>query len=190
MGLEEIIKNIELDTKSKAKLILDDAATQAEKIYLEADARAKEHIEQVNAKAENDAKQLVMRELSRANIESKGIYQNAVNDSINHSLETLHGSLDEYMKGADYTKLLGKLAALAVGELGAGSTLLLQKADVQKVKTTAIKDATIQEAKEKFVGGLRGFSKDKSMYVDYSLDKIIESLKEDIAVKLLDLIKE
>lgn len=188
MGLEEIIKNIETDTKSRAKQILDDAAAQAEKIYLDADASAKEHIEQVNAKAESDAKQLVLRELSRANIEAKGIYQNAVNDSINQSLDTLHNSLGEYMKSADYSKLLGKLATLAVGELGDGCTLLLQKTDLPKIK--ASQGSTVQEAKEEFVGGLRGYSKDKSMYVDFSLDKIIGSLKEDIAVRLLDLIKE
>lgn len=187
MGLEEIIKNIELDTKARAKQILDDAAAQAEKTYLDADAKATDYIGQMGARDDNEAKQLIVREQSRANIEAKGIYQRAVNDAINGSLITLHSSLGSYVQGADYPKLLGKLAQLAVSELGSGCTLFLQKKDVQRIKQ---QNCTVEEAKESFVGGLRGVSKDGSMLVDYSIEKITDSLKDEIAVRLLDLIKE
>ncbi len=188
MGLEEIIKNIESDTKSKTKQIVDDAGAEAQKIKDAAAAEADEYTKSANAKADNDAKQLLMRELSRANIEAKGVYQNAVSSYINDSVKMLSNNIGEYMNSADYQKLLGKLAMLAVQELGSGCTLMLQKADIPKLKM-APKDAKIVESKEKFLGGLRGLSQDGTMYVDYSIEKIIDSLKDGIAVKLLDLIK-
>lgn len=188
MGLEEIIKNIDLETKARAKQLNDESIVAARKIEDEAEDQASSYLDEQKAKADNDAKQLLMREMSRANIEAKGIYQKAVNDVINESFDALYGNLNEYTESTDYSKLLAKLAKTATDELGAGCRIILNKKDVQKMKGTA-KDITIEESKEDFVGGLRATSKDGKMYVDYSLGKIIESLKEQMAVKLLDLIK-
>jgi vacuolar-type H+-ATPase subunit E/Vma4 len=188
MGLEEIIKNIELDTEAREKQINEQAIAESRKIKEDAEGRAEKFLAQAMAKADNEAKQMLMRELSRANIEAKGIYQKAVNDAINKSFQSLFDNLEDFMETSGYAELLRKLAKLAVEELGSDSTIFLQKADIQKLKTTQ-KEGSIQEAKEEFVGGLRALSKDGKRYVDYSLEKIIESLRERMAVKLLDLVK-
>ncbi len=189
MGLEEIIKNIEADTKAKSKQIVDAANAEAKKIEENAAAEAAEQTKDSNSKADSDAKQLLTRELSRANIEGKGIYQEAVNGYINDAMQTLGDNLGDYTASAEYQKLLGVIAATAVKELGPGCTLMLQKRDLQKLRGAG-KDAKITESREQFAGGLRGLSQDGKMYVDYSLEKIIESLKDGIAVKLLDQIRE
>ncbi len=188
MGLEEIIKNIDIETKARAKQINDGAIIEARKTEDMAEEQAQAYLDEMKSKSDSDAKQLLTRELSRANIEAKGIYQKAVNDVINESFNALYDNLNEYTESADYSKLLAKLAKSAMEELGPGSRIILNKKDVQKVKA-AVKEANIEESKEDFVGGLRATSKDGKMYVDYSLGKIIDSLKEQMAVKLLTLIK-
>ena len=114
MGLEEIIKNIELETEAKEKQINEQAIAQSRDIKVEAEFRAKKILEQAMAKADNEAKQMLMRELSRANIEAKGIYQKSVNDAINKSFQALSSSLESFTETPGYIELLKKLAKQAV----------------------------------------------------------------------------
>jgi len=187
MGLEEILKNIESDTKAKAKQIADSTEAEIDKINEQSLAEVEEYKKNARIKAENDAKQLMTRELSRANTEAKGVYQSAVNDYINDSMDSLNGTIDKYLEGPDYRKLLNKLAEMATRELGEGCTLMVQRRDAQKLKTTGVK---VAEATEEFLGGLRATSEDGKLYVDYSIEKIIELLRDSIAVRLLEKIEE
>ncbi len=186
MGLEEIIKNIELDTKARVKQIDDDALVASRKIEEEAEDKANEFLDGQKEKAKNDASQFLARELSRANIEAKGLYQKALNGAINDSFSILSDSMGEYTQNSDYQKLLGKLAAAAIAELGNDCKIFLCKKDIGKLKISA----TVIESEEDFVGGVRTESKDGKRYIDFSIGKIIDSLRDMMAVKVMDLIKE
>lgn len=188
MGLEEIIKNIENDTKAKVKQILDDAQKEADKIKVDAELQASSHLNEVQVKANSDAKQIQMREMSRANTEAKAIFQSVLNESIKGSFNQVYDGLNDYVKSEDYSKLLAKLVQLASSELGEGCKIYVQKQDLQKVKGK--QSANLLEAKEKFIGGLRGTSKDGKMYVDYSLEHIVESLRDQISVNILKSIND
>ncbi len=188
MGLEEILKNIELETKAKTKQIANAADAEIRKIEEEGQAAVAGHRKSARIKAEADAKQLLTRELSRANTEAKGIYQNAVNNYINDSMTSLNDNIGSYLESQEYQKLLNTLAGMVTQELGQGCTIAVQKRDVPKLKQ--IKDVKVIEAKEKFLGGVRATSNDGKRYMDYSIEKIIESLRDSIAVGLLKMIKE
>ena len=188
MGLEEIIKNIDSDTKARAQLIVDEATAKADGIRKSAQIEADKITDAANTKAEADAKLLTTRELSKANIEAKGIYQEAVNGSIEESMELVRKNLAPYTSSDSYAKLLAKLAKMAVDELGADCTLYVQKKDVERLAAAKVTNA--RESKEQFIGGLSGVSADKMRSVDFTLEKILEGLRENIAVKLLDQIKE
>jgi V/A-type H+-transporting ATPase subunit E len=182
MGLEEIIENIDADTRAKVASILDGAGKDAQRIREEAQKRANDHIEAIKKKAQNDASRLIARELSRANIESRRIYQDAITSVIDGTLESLSKSLQEYTKSTDYPSLLNKLATLAAKELGSDCIIYVQKADISKIKKVT---GSIAEAKEEFVGGLKALSSDKKMSVDFTLENIFENLKDEVAVRVL-----
>lgn len=187
MGLEEILKNIELDTKTKVKQIADEADAEVGKIDNQSRNEVEEYRKNAKIKAENDAKQLLTRELSRANTEAKGVYQGAVNNYIDDSISQLNENIGSYLNSADYQKLLNKLAGMATQELGPGCTLEVRKADAQKLK--APKDSKVVASKDDFIGGVRATSEDGKRYVDYSMEKIIETLRDNMAVGLLEMIK-
>ena len=187
MGLEEIIANIESDTKAKVASVLDSAAKEGQRIKEDAQKKANEHIDMTKKKAQGDAARLVARELSRANIESRRIYQDALTQAVDSAWDMLGKSLSEYTKSTDYSALLNKLVSIAENDLGSDCTVWVQKADIPKIKKSR---STVMEAKEEFSGGLRASTKDGKMSVDFTLENILQGIKEDIAVKVLDAVKK
>jgi vacuolar-type H+-ATPase subunit E/Vma4 len=187
MSLDEIKQNIESDTRSKVKQIVDQAGTEAKKIENDAAEEARRYEESAKGKTATDAKQLLVRELSRANIAGKEIYQSAVNDYLTESTATLQKALPGYTRSKDYKKLLGKLARMAASELGEGCTLMLQSQDIKKLDS--LKGVKIAKSSEKFTGGLKGESSDGKRSIDYSLENILDSMKESIGVRLLSQVK-
>jgi vacuolar-type H+-ATPase subunit E/Vma4 len=187
MGLEEILKNIEIDTRTRTQQITDAASAELRKMEESSELEVAEFRKSADAKSENDAKQLMTRELSRANAEARALYQKAVNEYLDECIETIQQNTGSYIGSADYPKLLGKLADMAVEELGNDCTIMVQKNDIQKLK--GLKGARVQESRDQFMGGLRAESADGTMYVDYSIEKIMDSLRESVAVKLLNLLE-
>lgn len=187
MGLEDILKNIESDTKAKVRQTVDQSISDAQVIADQAAAQADKIMKDSRAKAEMDAKQLQARELSRANIEAKNTYQNSVNKALGESFKAIQDGLWDYVNTDDYAKLLNKLAAMAISELGDGCTLVVQKKDIPKLKLRG--NAKVEASDKEFVGGVIGVSANGMMSVDYSLEKVLDGMKDGIAVKLLDLIK-
>lgn len=180
MGLEEIIADIDANTKAKVASVLDGAGREAQKIREDAQKDANLHIENTKRKAQGDAARLIAREFSRANIESRKIYQDAVTATIDGALDSLSGSLQEYVKSTDYARFLNKSADLAAKELGEDCTIYAQKADLPKIK-----HGGAAEAKDQFSGGIKAVSSDGKRSVDFTLESVFQNLKEDIAVQLL-----
>ena len=185
MGLEEIIKDIDTDTKSRAKQVLDQAHAEAKMTLESSEAEEKAIHHAAESKAASDSRQELVREASRANVEAKGIYQQAVSEYINSATDTLAKSLQAYTKSAQYKKLMPKLAKSASNQLGSGCTITVQALDLKLLSGASVGDANIAKSKEQFAGGLKAVSQDGKRYIDYSLESIAESLSDSITVKLL-----
>ncbi len=183
MGLEEIVQNINSDTEARVKQTLKKAKEEADKITEAAEQQAKGYLQKAKEDSDNEAKQLTLRELSRANIEAKAAVQEATDSAIRESLDLVEDQTEAYFGSPGYTKLLNKLAQQARDELGDGCVLHIQEYDVQKVKK-APDGATIVTAQEKFSGGLKGVSKDNSMFVDYSMPAIMKMINSSMAVAI------
>ena len=188
MGLEEILDNIDRATEEEVQHILSDANGEAKRILAEAEASAREQEQAGVEKAESDARQLVARETSKASIAAKMAYYGEVNKRVGAAFEGVSGSLQAYTKTQGYKKLLNALAARAAKELGDGCTILVQQGDVQAVKAGKAK-VSIGVAKERFAGGLKAASADGKQEVDYTLEALLERLRDRIAMKLLERIK-
>ncbi len=186
MGLEEIIFSIENDTKAKVTKIIDDAKAEAARIRENAAKDAAEYTSEMRFRAQTEANQLIAREASKADIEAKQIYQNAMSSVLNDTISIIRENLSAYAKSDSYTKLLNKLAKRASDELGGDCTIMVQKNDIAKLRGASAK---VVSSEEKFVGGLKAASKDQSMYVDYSLEAILESIKDQLATNLMKLMK-
>ena len=181
MGLEEIISNIDKDTKAKVASVLDEAAKETQRIREDAKKRADGNSAAMRYKAQSDAYRLVARELSRANIESRKIYQEALTGVIDGTLDSLYGALGEFVKTSEYATMLGKLEKQARKELGDNCTVYVQKTDSIRFKGAA----NVKETKDKFIGGLVATSSDGRMSVDYTLESIFQGLREDMAIQIL-----
>ncbi len=188
MGLEEILANIERDTKAKMSQIAVEAENNAKRETEEAQKRAEAYNRHMEQKAQGDSSRLLARELSRANIEARRIYGEALESTINSTLDEVRESLNDYAKGADYPGLLNKLAKAAYDELGSDCMLYLQKRDLPKLKVA--KGIDPKESKEEFSGGLKAVSKDGRLSIDYTLENLFSMVKEDIAVQILKMIQK
>ncbi len=188
MGLDEILANIEKETDESVRRIMSDADGQAERIIGEADAVAKKHSQSMEAKARNDANQLVAREVSKASIASKMAYYEEVDRRVGAALDGIAEGLKDYVKSQEYKKLLASLAEKARLELGSDCTMLVQRSDAEALKHDK-KDAAIGIAEERFSGGLKASSADGKREVDYTLETLLERLRDKVAIHLLGQIR-
>ncbi len=188
MGLEEIISNIEGDTKAKVNKILDDAKAEAVKVRQNALKDAEEYTADMAARAQTEVNQLMAREQSRSDIEAKQIYNNTVNKTIDDALNVIKSNLASYAKSEQYQKLLSKLADRAVKQLGNDCIISATKADVAKLAKGKLK-AKVVESDEDFSGGIKAVSEDGAMSVDYSLESLVNGMNNDLVTQLMKLIK-
>lgn len=186
MGLEEIIDKIENDTEIKIKQIIDDARAKAAKIINDAKAKANQKTNEMKEKAENDSKQIVNREASRSMVEASQIYQEKLNSVVSNAISMIKNNTSSYTSSQNYSKLLSKLADNAVEALGENCSIYIQKNDMQKLKSARF---NISASQEQFSGGLKAVSKDQTMYVDYTLEKIIDGVSDRIAFEVLKMVE-
>ncbi|MCL5430290.1 MAG: V-type ATP synthase subunit E [Candidatus Marsarchaeota archaeon] len=184
MGLEEIVNGINKDTQEKIEAMMKDANAKADRIIEEAKREAEVHKKEMDEKAKHDAQMLDARERSRANIESRHIYDNAVNSKMQEILYIIRSYLSEYVKTADYGKLLNKLESDAEAQLGSDCTVFVMKRDMPILKGAKAKIKAIGE-KNSMVGGLEAESADGTRSVDYSLEHLFEDLKQELSAEIL-----
>jgi vacuolar-type H+-ATPase subunit E/Vma4 len=187
MGLDEIIDRIDDDTEAAVKRVMEDAKAEASKITEGGKAKAKQHIDQMKERAEMESKQMIARETSKARVEATQIYQQQLNRSVSDAIASIRADLPTYLSTPSYAKLLSKLAEMCESELGPDSTVYLQKEDINKLKQHG--KLMVAESKEKFAGGLKGVSKEETLYVDYTLEKLLANMSDKIAFEILEFMK-
>ncbi|MGC8478842.1 MAG: V-type ATP synthase subunit E [Candidatus Micrarchaeia archaeon] len=183
MGLEEVLESIKAHKEGSIAQIEREAAEQEEKILGEAKEAAKAIAKESKAKAKSDAEQLIARELSKARIEAKMIYNNAVSEKVEQGISEIKENFEEIAKSARYREILNKLANKAVKELGDDCIIVANKQDLTYLKKAAGK-FSIGQPDESITAGLRAFSKDGRKEVDYTLESMIEEMHDRIASRL------
>ena len=186
MGLEEILKNTEEEAEEKATAVLGKAKKEADDIRKNADAKAKGISDEYALKADRDAKQIMARERSRANIEAKAVIQESMDAEIAKAYSGLESSIDGFIKGEGYAKLLSKLAKDAYKMLGSGSTITVASGDERRFKVPA--GCTVK-TDESIKGGIIAYSKVGKRYVDYTIGRILERMRGRLVKRYTELIK-
>ncbi len=186
MGLQEIVGKIESDAEVKARQIVDGAKAEAEKTLVDAQTKAKQRVQEAREKAANEAKMIIARESSRANVEASQMYHEKLNEEVNESMDTIRDSLKDFTKSQDYQKLLQKLIAMATKALGDDCKIYARSDDLPKLKTGK---ANVMQAQEDFSGGIKATSSDGLMSVDYTLEALLDKTKDKVAVELLEYVK-
>jgi vacuolar-type H+-ATPase subunit E/Vma4 len=187
MGLEEIVARIEKDTELKVKKTLDDAGLKSQSIMDDAKKQAQDYLSGKLSAASEAAEMLVSKASSKADVEGAQIYQMALNNSIEKSIEDIRKQLAVYAKSEDYKRLLAKLSEAASKELGEGCIIMARKQDMVMIKP--MQGVSVEQAKEAFSGGIVAYSADRKRSIDYTLDKLLDSIKDRVAVEILKRVK-
>jgi vacuolar-type H+-ATPase subunit E/Vma4 len=185
MGLEEILKGIKSRKEATLAQIASDTKAQRDKIIGEAKEQAKAIAKEGRAHAKRDAELIEARETSKARIEGKMIYNNALNDRIEEALTSIRNDLGSFTKSNTYNKLLDKLANEVLAGLGNDCTIFANSNDIAYLKGR-IKGGNLIQAKEEFIGGIKAVSKDGRREMDYSLESIMEGLRDGLASRIIE----
>ena len=183
MGLEEIIDSIEKESANKREKILDDARKEAEKRKEMADAKADETIKKFKKRGEFDGNRIISINHSKNIIESRFDYQSRVEDAVKNGKDTLIQNIKRILESEIYPKLIEKILDKAVLELGDDCIIEARKEDIKRIPKGA--GFNLKENKS-LEGGIIAYSKDRKMYIDYSLLNIIRLYEEKIMKKFSD----
>ena len=187
MGLEEIIDEIESETSKKISDMRQKSKAEESEIIGSAKAEAKRISDEARDKAADEVRSILSRELSKVEMEAKGIFNRSINESLEDAIEQIRESFADYRKGGEYALLMDKLVALAVKNLGSDCRIVVNKADQKlvsakgKVKTET-DDARVPD-------GIIAYSADGKRFVDYTLRSVLENSKDVIAAELLKRIR-
>ncbi len=188
MGLEEIIADINKRKDLEVSKILGEARAQATKIVESAKQSSDKTYKEALARAELEAKQIMAREQSKANIEAKRMMYSAIFDKLSESEKLLRENMEDYKAGKDYPKLMLKLCAHSIDGLGKDCTIYVPKGDISIVKKKFPK-ANIVEAPDNFAFGLYASSADGKKEINYGLDAVIGIIKDALFSRLMEALK-
>lgn len=187
MGLEEIIGEIEAEASRKISEMRHKSKDEESRITAAAKSEADRILDEANGKAADEARSIISREISKAEMEAKGLYNKAVNDSLEDALEQIRESFGEYRNGREYQQLLEKLVQLAATGLGDDCRILVNSADKKLLPSKG--KLKVETDDSKVPNGIIAYSSDGRKFVDYTLRSILEDSKDAIAAELLKSIK-
>ncbi|MCL5093066.1 MAG: hypothetical protein M1128_01195 [Candidatus Marsarchaeota archaeon] len=189
MSFEEILESIKKQKADRLREISGNSDDEVAQLLSKTAAEVSEYSKNLQAKAKLEREQIMSREMSKAAIKAKSVYNGEVNAAIESTIDAIMENYMKYMKTSQYKKLIAKLASVALEELGDDCTIIISKEDAKLISKGKQK-FVLADAGSEFVGGLKAISKDGKREVDYTLKSIIENSKNDIANKVLEFIKE
>ena len=187
MGLEEIIEEIEAEASRKISELRHKSKDEESRIIAAAKSEAGKISDEANGKAADEARSIISREISKAEMEAKGLYNKAVNDSLEDALEQIRGAFGEYRNSKEYPQLLEKLVKLAAMSLGDDCRILVNSADRKLLPSRG--KLKVEADDSKVPNGIIAYSGDGRKFVDYTLRNILEDSKDAVAAELLKSIK-
>jgi len=172
------------------KLLLEaekDALKNLEKAYIEDKKRALEGLEKAKRKAEVEAKKLI----SSADIKAKHLLLKVKGEILNQILKSTLDKFRDTIGEEKYEKFIEKLFTYAITSIGSKELNVdVSKHDVNLIRKIIDKKSkeygvTITLAKDlESKGGFIVYTPDGRSRIDFTLESIIESLKDNIKMKV------
>ncbi|MEM3827397.1 MAG: V-type ATP synthase subunit E family protein [Candidatus Micrarchaeaceae archaeon] len=186
MGLQDVLENIRKHSEESLSKIESDTAAQEKEILDSAKEEAKGILEAARGRAKKDAELIKAKEAARARIDGRMIYNNALGEKAESAIELLKESIGSYTKTSEYKSLLEVLVAKALANLGEGCTIFARREDMPYIKK--IPGVHSLQAGEGFAGGIKAATADGKREVDYTIESIIDAMKDRLASRIIDFI--
>ncbi len=182
MSLEKIAEHIEKETDTKVKKMIIEAQLKANQSTNETDKKVEEILKEAKDKTKAIVAEKEEIEKAKINVEKTQIIKKAVSNAFKESMNNLYFSEAKFSKTAEYEKLMNILIKEAKKRIGEDAILFMNKEDLQ---TFGKKEKNAKPTKKKMFG-VYAESPDGKFSIDLSLDKVIQSLEEKIAKRVIE----
>jgi vacuolar-type H+-ATPase subunit E/Vma4 len=182
MSLEKIAEHIEKETDTKVKKMIIEAQIKANQSTNEADKKVEDILKAAKERAKVLADEKEEVEKAKINVEKNQIIKKAVSSAFKESMNNLYSSEAEFSKTKEYEKLMNILIKEAKKQIGENTVIFMNKEDLQ---TFGKKEKNAKLTKRK-IFGIYAESPDGKFSIDLSLDKIIQSMEEKIAKRVIE----
>jgi len=177
MGIERLKGSLLSEAGNQAQRIVDEAEGKAEAM-LEAE-RSRQA--QARADAEKELEELLEdqrnEKLAWARLEAKRVRAEAEEDLIKASLDQVIDEMVAMRGGAEYKAFIKRAVEEGAAELGAGMTVHVLKGEKNLVPK--LKSGKIAEDLQG-LGGVLMESKEETVRVDFTLETMIETRRDDL----------
>lgn len=187
MPLEQILKEIEEETKKQEEEILKEANSQAEQILKDAELKAQKIIEDSKKKAKIDGDKLKRQMISAAMLENRNKYEREIELIQENILMSLNKKLQEFINSEEYDKFLHDRIQKGWETLGPGSIVYANQRDIERIKKFSFPLNVIRKEVDP-LGGIIITSADGKMEIDYTLSEIIRNRMEKLRKIMRDYI--
>ncbi|ASI13678.1 A-type Na(+),H(+)-transporting-ATP synthase subunit E [Candidatus Mancarchaeum acidiphilum] len=186
MAMEDIISKIKENADAEIEKANSDADSKIQQINDDKSKAISDYQSQIDAKLKIELQQIKSQSDSKANTDSRSIYNKALEEKLDEGFKIIKDNFDEFCKTDTYKEVLGAIVKDALKELGAGATITVNPRDKDLLK---VPKTCKVKTDESVSGGIRAVSKDGSMGMDETLDDILDSAKDSVAIEFLKLIK-
>lgn len=170
MGLDEVKKEIIDDANRKADEILAKAQAEAEQVFDEIRKKAIEESAKADAHTSALIETQTRREIAAAEFDARKMMLDAKKKLIDESMDRARQKVASW-NDAKRGSVLKKLMAKAKSDLDLAIVAANPK-DKKHVKGTAFESADI-------LAGMLGRTKDGRVSVDYSVDEMLQSIRDN-----------
>jgi vacuolar-type H+-ATPase subunit E/Vma4 len=184
MGFEEIVEHIKREENAKTNKILTEARITRDKIINEAKAEAVQIVNDGKKKVQQDREKFLEESSASINVEAERLYGGAVNMRVSNSMRLASGALVKYSATRSYDVLLRALIKRAVAEIGEDATVYARERDVKRLGPYP-KTLKLARLPSKFSGGIKVVSADGFREIDFSLESLLNKVKDRVAEKLV-----
>ncbi len=182
MSLEKIAEHIEKETDTKVKKMIIEAQLKANQSANEAEKKAEEILKEAKEKTKMLTSEKEEIEKAKINVEKNQILKKAISSAFKESMNNLYSSESKFSKTAEYEKLMNMLIKEAKKRIGEDAILFMNKEDLEAFGKKE-KNARLMKKK---IFGVYAESPDGKFSIDLSLNKVILSLEEKIAKRVIE----
>jgi V/A-type H+-transporting ATPase subunit E len=176
MGIENVAREVKKSAKSEAKKIVKDAEKEAKRILEEAKKLAEKKVSEAKIRAEKEAARYERREVASTHLSQKKELLKAEEEAVKQVVEEsrrLISAMDKRMR----TKLTKRCVQAAMRELPEAALYYCNAQDKQTIGKAF--PGLRYAGSIKVMGGVVLESKDGSVRVDYTFDRILKELEEE-----------
>ena len=203
LAFSRIKEEIEKKAKEESAEILKEANAQVEEIKKSATQKSMQIKNEILGKANREADNIKVRELSRKKLALKMDYLETREKIFNEILLEARTHIQEFAQTPEYTNLIKQLSEEGCIGIGGGNLIvqvrkedksiftkdflseLSQKAEKATSNATTI---TLDKSDLKTLGGVKIMRDDAKLFVDNTFEKRLERADDGIRVELMELL--